>query len=305
MAGLFQVLYGNEDGEFSKATVLNGSDDEPLIIPASQEDMIKKICTRPCAADINDDGNLDLVVGNFGGTFYVFHGEGDGAFNPEPEVMKSGDDKELKVPFHSDPFVVDWDSDGDLDILSGSSLGGVYISLNEGSKSESKFTQFEELIQRAKNSSSEKFGDDHIGGPQGSTRVWVDDLNNDGKLDLLVGDSVRLKFPAEGLDEKDVEEKMEKWQEEYSKFYKDYIKIAEAYQKALAEKQASKDDDSEDSDEQSAEDTDTEKDEEKDEVEELMEQMQEAREKVTEIYDARSDFIREESTGFVWVYYQK
>jgi len=30
-------------------------------------------------------------------------------------------------------------------------------------------------------------------------RVWVDDVNGDGKLDLLVGDSVTLVAPANGL----------------------------------------------------------------------------------------------------------
>ena len=33
MAGLFQVLYGKEDGTFRQAEVLKGTDGEPLIIP--------------------------------------------------------------------------------------------------------------------------------------------------------------------------------------------------------------------------------------------------------------------------------
>ena len=35
---------------------------------------------------------------------------------------------------HSDPFVIDWDGDGDLDLLSGSSNGGVYWAENRAGK---------------------------------------------------------------------------------------------------------------------------------------------------------------------------
>src|SRR5262245_9237166 len=100
MAGLFQVLRGKSDGTFGKAEVLKGTDDKPLIIPTKgEDDILAKICTRPFAIDWDGDGNLDLVVGNFGGTFYIFKGEGKGKFNPKPEVMKAGDEN-LKIAGH-------------------------------------------------------------------------------------------------------------------------------------------------------------------------------------------------------------
>jgi hypothetical protein len=125
MAGLFQVLYGKGDGTFRKAEVLKGTDGQPLIIPTKNSDQITdKICTRPFAVDWDGDGHLDLVVGNFAGTFYWFKGEGKGRFRPTPELIKAGSEP-LRIPgAHSDPFVVDWDGDGDLDILSGSSDAG-------------------------------------------------------------------------------------------------------------------------------------------------------------------------------------
>jgi len=73
MAGLFQVLWGQPVGGFKQSAVLNGTDRKPLIIPIlGGTDQTENICTRPVAVDWDGDGDLDLVVGNFAGSFYVF-----------------------------------------------------------------------------------------------------------------------------------------------------------------------------------------------------------------------------------------
>ena len=118
MAGLFQILYGEPDGKFRKAEVLKGTDGEPLIIPHDEQCDIKAICTRPFAVDWDGDGHLDLVVGNFAGTFYLFKGQGNGKFAPE-SLQINAYGRPLKIYYHTDPFVIDWDGDGDLDLLSG------------------------------------------------------------------------------------------------------------------------------------------------------------------------------------------
>jgi hypothetical protein len=50
-------------------------------------------------------------------------------------------------------------------------------------------------------------------GPTSSTRVWVDDVNADGKLDVLVGDTVTLVSPVKGLSEAEFKKKFAEWQE--------------------------------------------------------------------------------------------
>ena len=96
MAGLFQVLRGQSDGAFQKAQVLNGTDDQPLIIPVEEKNWIENICTRPFAIDWDGDGNLDLVVGNFSGTFYVFKGLGKMEFEKGAWLQAEG--KVAEVP---------------------------------------------------------------------------------------------------------------------------------------------------------------------------------------------------------------
>jgi hypothetical protein len=266
MAGLFQVLRGQSGGTFQKAAVLNGTDDKPLIIPVEGKNWIENICTRPFAIDWNGDGNLDLVVGNFAGTFYLFKGEGQGKFLPEPEQIMQGDIP-LKIEgHHSDPFVVDWDGDGDLDVLSGSSQGGVQLAENRaGPGKPPRLQAFRSLIEVGPQSEDvEVLLDEDLTGPTSSTRIWVDDINSDGKLDLLVGDSVTLISPAKKLSDKEFKKKYAAWKK--------------AVAKASTELNSKSDD-------EKAQD--------------------EAEERLQKLYDERSEFMNEDETGFVWLYLQK
>jgi hypothetical protein len=240
MAGLFQVLYGNADRTFRKAEVLKGTDGEPLIIPIS-EPMTENICTRPFAVDWDADGHLDLVVGNFTGTFYWFKGEGKGKFGPKPQAIKAGD-KPLKIEgAHSDPFPVDWDGDGDLDLLSGTSNGGVQLAENGAGKGKlPELRPFQWLIKSGpRTAHGSLLGEEQLTGPTTSTRVWADDVNGDGKLDLLVGDSVTLVSPAKGLSETEFKQKYSAWQEASARISKE-MSAADAAQRGKAQQEFQK-----------------------------------------------------------------
>lgn len=261
MAGLFQVLYGNRDRTFRKAKALNGTDGEPLIIPFKNEEDedLERICTRPFAVDWNGDGHLDLVAGNFAGTFCWFKGEGKGKFQPKPEQIKVGK-KPLQVKgYHSDPFVIDWDRDGDLDLVSGSAEGGVYWAENTAAAGKlPKLKSFQVLIKPGNETDDTlPVDEDELTGPSSSTRISIVDLNGDGKLDVLVGDTVTLGKPADGVSTEEFKKKYQAWR-------KVAVKAAKAmrYDSDSVAKQT----------------------------------------EFNKIYNRRTQFMQDESTGFVWLY---
>jgi hypothetical protein len=266
MAGLFQVLHGKPDGTFRKAEVLKGTDGEPLIIPLNGRGMTENICTRPFAVDWDGDGHLDLVVGNFAGTFHLFKGQGKGKFLPQPEDIKAGD-QPLKIEgYHSDPFVVDWDGDGDLDLLSGSSEGGVQWAENRaGPGKPPRLTPFRSLIGHGPQLEyGQILRDEDLKGPASCTRIWVDDVNGDGKLDLLVGDTAPLISPAGRLAEPEFKKRFADWNKE----------LGEAARPLNA---AGND----------------------------ASNQAKARQHYQEVYDRRSEFMKEDRTGFVWLFLRK
>ena len=53
--------------------------------------------------------------------------------------------------------------------------------------------------------------DEDLKGPQGSQRIWVEDINADGKLDILVGDMVPLISPADGLTDAEFNKRFAEW----------------------------------------------------------------------------------------------
>jgi hypothetical protein len=215
MAGLFWVLKGKEDGTFAAAESLKGTDGKPLIIatlPGQEDNVVRTICTRPTALDYDGDGDLDIVSGNFEGTFHLFEGSGNGRFAPVSTPLVDSNGDELTVGHHSDPVFVDWDGDGDRDLVSGSGHG-VHIFTNNGERGYAAARDlFSYTGTGAAYGEESTFGEAHITEPQGSIRLWIEDMNGDGRFDLVMGDNAYVTKPAQGVSEDEARTRLAEWQ---------------------------------------------------------------------------------------------
>jgi hypothetical protein len=147
----------------------------------------------PVAVDWNNDGLVDLVVGDEDGRVALMKNTGRKANNvPIFESPRYFQQKADNVKFGAlpTPYSVDWDGDGDSDIIIGNSAGYIGFIENRGGKGIPDFAPPKYLeadgevirIQAGQNGS--------IQGPAeakwGYTTLSVADWDGDGLLDIVV-----------------------------------------------------------------------------------------------------------------------
>ncbi|UCE06815.1 MAG: T9SS type A sorting domain-containing protein [bacterium] len=132
----------------------------------------------PQIADWNEDGKIDLLVGDTNGKITLFINTGT---KGNPQLTSKGFIKvgstSLNVGNRASPVVVDWNNDGKKDLVVGDDNGYVRLYLNIGTNSAPAFTNYTRL----------KAGGYDIRNSY-SASPEVCDLDNDGKKDLLVSD---------------------------------------------------------------------------------------------------------------------
>ena len=190
--GQLQVFVGREDGTFAKAETIKQADGTEYAFKASV----------PYAVDWENDGDLDLVVGDIEGRVYlILNASGDKTLALGASSRLMAGDAEIKVPGgDAGPVVTDWDGDGRVDLLVGCGDGRVLFYRNTAARGAPTFADAETLVNRSKAYPS---GDEGDCSPCGSrTKVAVADWNADGEADLLVGDFAMAKpEPRELTDE--------------------------------------------------------------------------------------------------------
>lgn len=142
--------------------------------------------------DWNDDGRLDIIVGDRLGSVSYFRGllSSDIYMVAEPHVSVGG--VSIDVGYNSSPSVFDWNSDGLPDLIVGRAEGvpaGMYLFLNQGALGEPLFLETDTVMCN--------------GEPIQVYYSYPDffDMDGDGLEDLVLGSSNGkiACYPNEGV----------------------------------------------------------------------------------------------------------
>ena len=126
--------------------------------------------------DLDGDRRTDVLSGSWPGEVYWFRRQQDGMF-AAGQTLKDADGKDVNVGSAASAFAVDWDNDGDLDLLVGTVLGEVHILPNESKTMTPVFGK----------SWQPDAGGKMLLLPGGDAAPVAADWDSDGKLDLVVG----------------------------------------------------------------------------------------------------------------------
>ncbi|HEX8524186.1 MAG TPA: VCBS repeat-containing protein, partial [Tepidisphaeraceae bacterium] len=182
---------GKSDGTFDASQTINTANNQPLKAG---------MAAAPFAFDWDNDGKLDLIIGDIEGNVFFVRNEGTaekpvykqptagsflfGRAKPNTGARITAAGKEVKVESDAGPTVADWNSDGTPDLIVGSGDGSVTLFLAQGrEKSGAPVLTAAVTLLPASNQD----GDNKT--PWGiRTKPFVTDWNHDGHPDLLVGD---------------------------------------------------------------------------------------------------------------------
>ncbi|MEM8558158.1 MAG: FG-GAP-like repeat-containing protein, partial [Bacteroidota bacterium] len=184
--GDLDAIVGNdEDFRFSPSRAVlrrlenTGSPTEPRWQEADNDFLtldlgISANAYTPALADLTGDGQLDLVVGEFGRALFLFRRTDRPLTDPESFVEATPNPfADLAIGQRPAPALGDLDGDGDADLVVGEFNGRLRFFRNTGTAQAAAFTL-----------ETDRFLDADVGS---FSRPHLADLDGDGDLDLLVG----------------------------------------------------------------------------------------------------------------------
>jgi hypothetical protein len=196
----------NDEGEWQRGplhgyvyVLLNkGSDNEPdydeaYRLQANGEDLDVFGMPSPNFDDFDGDGDLDIICGEFLDGFTYFENTGsrtDPVYAEGSYLKNNGKKVSMHVQMIT-PSTIDWDEDGDIDIISGDEDGRVAFVENTGTF-ENEIPLFEQPVYFEQQADDVKFG-------ALSTPFGVD-WDGDGDEDIITGNTAGNIGFIENLD---------------------------------------------------------------------------------------------------------
>ncbi len=135
----------------------------------------------PFVTDWNNDGRIDLIVGNKYGKIYAFLNTNN---NENPQFgtysLLKVHGVDIEIGNYAKPVVADWNNDYHKDLVVGKEDGGLALFLNSNTDAAPIFNDTYKIQMVSGN----------LVLKNGSTRPYSVDWNNDGTMDIVVGDFV-------------------------------------------------------------------------------------------------------------------
>jgi FG-GAP-like repeat len=193
--GVRDLVVGDYSGLFrfyrNRGTDLEPEYDEPVNLQAGGEDAVVPIycCMGPSPqfVDFDGDGHVDLISGSYDpGELYLFRGQGKAIFGAREAIkdklgrpiIRAPEAKDAYASFASWPALVDWEGDGDLDILVGTVTGEIFLRRDEGTRTQPLYAGDNEWVQA---------GGRGLQVPSGHASPAIADWDGDGRWDILSG----------------------------------------------------------------------------------------------------------------------
>lgn len=130
--------------------------------------------STPVFVDMDNDGDMDILSGSYGGAFIYF--QNTGTASAPAYAAKVTNPFGLTAGYYSCPTFADLDNDGDMDMLSGHGNGNFYYYQNTGTAIAPAFAVV----------ATNPFGLMTAGGYTHPTFI---DMDSDGDKDMMSGDS--------------------------------------------------------------------------------------------------------------------
>ncbi len=181
--GDLDAFVGNGVGQVRYAVNTAGAGNTPsyaastvlFTIPTGTE-------ANPTLADIDGDGDYDMMVGSSTGNYFYYINNGT-ATVPNFVLQGTNPFNLTNAGTYSAPQFVDFDNDGDMDIFSGRGGAAVWYFQNTGTAQAPNYATPQE----------DPFGITNV---PGFHKVTLADLDGDGDKDMLIGGGTVINFYA-------------------------------------------------------------------------------------------------------------